>query len=265
MRAGEHSRGHGSEERVRRRPGLGRHPMGGGDVSFDMELRRLHITLDDLPGSQFPHPATGRPLRTYDSAECPGRHLNFFQFECCVRAHVPRVDAESSCPERQDHRRGGPRHRRESAEGLARPGPGRGQRPGLFRVARRVVLDLQRAKGRGPCGRGRRGPRRAGRGAGSGSRRPCGGSRRPGGLRGVPPTPAKPGRGDGLGRIARSAANAPVTRLKEKPMAGTRDAMECLDLGASRAWHGEASRCGIGARSPSWLGHGCFGPGRRGG
>ena len=133
------------------------------------------------PGSHFPHPATGRPLRTYEGAERPGRHLNFFQFECCVKADVPRVDAESSCPERHDHRRGGPRHRRESAEGLERPGPGRGQRPGSFLVVRRVALDLQRAKGRGPCGRGRRDPRRAGRGAGSRSRRPCGGSRRPGG------------------------------------------------------------------------------------
>ena len=62
------------------------------DVCFDKELKRLDITLDYPPGSVFPHPATGRPSSTYDSAERSWRHLNFFQFECYVKAHVPRVD-----------------------------------------------------------------------------------------------------------------------------------------------------------------------------
>jgi transposase len=62
------------------------------DVSFDRELKRLNIELDFPPGSRFPHPATGEPCAVYDTEHRSWRHLNFFQFECYVNAHVPRVD-----------------------------------------------------------------------------------------------------------------------------------------------------------------------------
>lgn len=61
-------------------------------VSFDADLKRLNIDLDFPPGSRFPHPDTGQPCAVYDSEQRSWRHLNFFQFECYVNAHVPRVD-----------------------------------------------------------------------------------------------------------------------------------------------------------------------------
>ena len=65
------------------------------DVRFDKELKRLNIDLDYPPGSRFPHPETGQLAPVYDSEERSWRHLNFFQFECYVNAHVPRVDGGS--------------------------------------------------------------------------------------------------------------------------------------------------------------------------
>ena len=62
------------------------------DVRFDKDLKQLHIDLDFPPGSKFPHPQTGEPSPVYDSEPRSWRHLNFFQFECFVHAHVPRVD-----------------------------------------------------------------------------------------------------------------------------------------------------------------------------
>ncbi len=62
------------------------------EVRFDKDLKRLNIDLDFPPGSRFPHPETGQPCSVYDSEPRSWRHLNFFQFECYVNAHVPRVD-----------------------------------------------------------------------------------------------------------------------------------------------------------------------------
>ncbi len=62
------------------------------EVRFDPELKRLNIEVDFLPGSRFPHPESGRNCAVYDSERRSWRHLNFFQFECYVHAHVPRVD-----------------------------------------------------------------------------------------------------------------------------------------------------------------------------
>jgi len=62
------------------------------DVRFDQELKRLDIDLDFPPGSRFSHPQGGEPCPAYDTEPRSWRHLNFFQFECYVNAHVPRVD-----------------------------------------------------------------------------------------------------------------------------------------------------------------------------
>lgn len=61
-------------------------------VRFDPELKRLDLDLDFPPGSRFPHPETGQAAPVYDTEPRSWRHLNFFQFECYVNAHVPRVD-----------------------------------------------------------------------------------------------------------------------------------------------------------------------------
>jgi hypothetical protein len=61
-------------------------------VRFDPELKRLDIEVDFPPGSRFPHPDTGQASPVYDSEPRSWRHMNFFQFECYVKAHVPRVD-----------------------------------------------------------------------------------------------------------------------------------------------------------------------------
>jgi transposase len=61
-------------------------------VRFDPELKRLDLDLDFPPGSRFPHPETVQAAPVYDTEPRSWRHLNFFQFECYVNAHVPRVD-----------------------------------------------------------------------------------------------------------------------------------------------------------------------------
>lgn len=62
------------------------------DVRFDRDLKRLDIDLDFTPGCRFPHPESSVPSPVYDTEQRSWRHLNFFQFECYVNAHVPRVD-----------------------------------------------------------------------------------------------------------------------------------------------------------------------------
>ena len=61
-------------------------------IRFDGDLKRLDIEVDFPPGSRFPHPESGEACAVYDSERRSWRHLNFFQFECYVHAHVPRVD-----------------------------------------------------------------------------------------------------------------------------------------------------------------------------
>lgn len=48
--------------------------------------------MDFPQGSRFPHPESGQDCAVYDSEPRSWRHMNFFQFECYVNAHVPRVD-----------------------------------------------------------------------------------------------------------------------------------------------------------------------------
>jgi len=62
------------------------------DVRFDAELRRLDIDLDFPPGSRFPHPESGADCPVYDAEQRSWRPLYFFQYECYLNAHVPRVD-----------------------------------------------------------------------------------------------------------------------------------------------------------------------------
>jgi transposase len=62
------------------------------EIRFDPKLKRLDIDLEFPPGSRFPHPDSAQPCGVYDTQTRSWRHLNFFQFECYVNAHVPRVD-----------------------------------------------------------------------------------------------------------------------------------------------------------------------------
>jgi len=62
------------------------------EVRFDRDLKRLDIDIDFAPGSRFAHPESQQPCSVYDTEPRSWRHLNFFQFECYVNAHVPRVD-----------------------------------------------------------------------------------------------------------------------------------------------------------------------------
>lgn len=72
--------------------GLGGTPWKVVDIRFDKDLKRLDIDLDFPPRTSFPHPEGGEPCSVYDTEPRSWRHLNFFQFECYVNAHVPRVD-----------------------------------------------------------------------------------------------------------------------------------------------------------------------------
>jgi transposase len=62
------------------------------EIRFDGDIKRLNIEVDCPPGNRFPNPGSGEACAVYDSERRPWRHLNFFQFECYVHAHVPRVD-----------------------------------------------------------------------------------------------------------------------------------------------------------------------------
>jgi len=62
------------------------------EIRFDGDLKRLNIEVDFPPGSRFPHPGSGEACAVYDSERRCWRHLNFFQFECYMHAHVPQVD-----------------------------------------------------------------------------------------------------------------------------------------------------------------------------
>lgn len=62
------------------------------EIGFDLEAQTLEITLEFAPLSRFEHPETGALCPVYDATPRTWRHLNFFQFRCEVKAHVPRVD-----------------------------------------------------------------------------------------------------------------------------------------------------------------------------
>jgi len=62
------------------------------EVKLDDTAGRLDIHLDFPPGSRFVHPVTGHEATVYDTRPRRWRHLNFFQYECYLHAHLPRVD-----------------------------------------------------------------------------------------------------------------------------------------------------------------------------
>jgi len=71
-------------------------------ISFSAERRRLDISLDSERGGSFHCPerdAAG--AKAYDSQLEEWRHLNFFQYETCLRARVPRVTCPRDCGERK--------------------------------------------------------------------------------------------------------------------------------------------------------------------
>lgn len=62
------------------------------EVKLDQSAGVLEIYLDFPPGSRFPRPSDGKLCPVYDTQEKTWRHLNFFQYQCYVRAWVPRID-----------------------------------------------------------------------------------------------------------------------------------------------------------------------------
>ena len=62
---------------------------------FAGDPKRLLLELDFARGERFACPQCGQRCGTHDSVSKEWRHLDFFQYECLLRARVPRVD----CPE----------------------------------------------------------------------------------------------------------------------------------------------------------------------
>jgi len=62
------------------------------EVHLDADKGRLDIHLDFPPGTRFTHPESGASASVYDTRPRTWRHLNFFQYECYLHAHLPRVD-----------------------------------------------------------------------------------------------------------------------------------------------------------------------------
>lgn len=65
-------------------------------INFDQTKGRLDINIDFERGSTFyyedPKEQIAGEFKAYDTERKTWRHLNFFQFECYLHAHVPRVD-----------------------------------------------------------------------------------------------------------------------------------------------------------------------------
>ncbi len=65
------------------------------EVRFDMEVRRLDLTVDFAEGSRFPCPRCGQArCPVHDTRVRTWRHLDFFQHQTYLTARVPRV----TCP-----------------------------------------------------------------------------------------------------------------------------------------------------------------------
>ena len=61
------------------------------DVQLDQPARRLDITIDFKPGSQFPCPVCKAASSVHDTSSKQWRHLDFFQYQTFLRARVPRT------------------------------------------------------------------------------------------------------------------------------------------------------------------------------
>lgn len=62
------------------------------EVRFDVEARRLDLSVDFSEGSRFPCPLCGRAgCPIHDTKRRSWRHLDFFQHQTYLTARVPRV------------------------------------------------------------------------------------------------------------------------------------------------------------------------------
>ena len=64
-------------------------------TKFDLDNKRLDIFLDFPKGSRFPCPECGSPSPVYDTMDKEWRHLNFFQYNCYLRARTPRCECDT--------------------------------------------------------------------------------------------------------------------------------------------------------------------------
>ena len=68
------------------------------DISFDPEHKRLTILINFKRGSTFHWESEDKKVsgnyKAYDTIEKEWRHLNFFEYECYLKARVPRVKTE---------------------------------------------------------------------------------------------------------------------------------------------------------------------------
>ena len=63
--------------------------------AFDKAQGRLDVSIGFVRGGAFVCPGCGRAgCKAYDTEEWTWRHLNFFQYESCLRARVPRILCE---------------------------------------------------------------------------------------------------------------------------------------------------------------------------
>ena len=66
------------------------------NIDFDPVKGRLDIAIDFTRGASFYYEdkelGIAGSFKAYDTVLKTWRHLNFFQFECYLHAHVPRVD-----------------------------------------------------------------------------------------------------------------------------------------------------------------------------
>ena len=61
------------------------------DVSFDAVKRLLTIAIDFKKGGRFPYEGVEGLHPVHDTQAKRSRHLNFFQHECFLEVHMPRL------------------------------------------------------------------------------------------------------------------------------------------------------------------------------
>jgi transposase len=62
------------------------------NIDLNKEQKKLNITLDFPRGSVFRCSKCGCEVKAYDTEEKTWRHMNFFQYECYLKARVPRLN-----------------------------------------------------------------------------------------------------------------------------------------------------------------------------